>query len=1160
MSNTFDAGSIEATLTLDRTDFSDGLREAKAAGEDFAKQNFKAKIGLDTAQAKLDLLAFKADLDTLQNVNLSIGVSGTNAQIDAIRASATSLDGTNVNMQVKVDGVADALRDMRALRSIANGLQGRSIRFRVNVDGIAAVQTQVAALQAQLDRLNTTNARVSTGTNTLTGALGKLTPGMADFVAVALLAAPAVIPLSAALLSVAGAATTMGVAVGAGLGIFGAAVAGAIKNVNGLNKTLTAAKKNLDTQRAALDQLKPGTKAYADQLEKVEQAQDKVNSANEAFSPAQKKFADGVQGMQAAWTGFIQSTQGVTLPIVTTLVNALATALPKAEPVVKAMAPEVKAIADDIARWVSDGGLDSFLNTIIQFGVPAFHSLRLAAVDVLTVFGNGYRAFLPQVKTLAASIKSGADSLGSWSNNGGFTNFLLYVKSNGPKVHELMSALGGALHTVFTALKDLGPVGLSTTTIFLRLIGALSPGQVQALVYAFVALRAGMLAYSIYTAAATAVTWLQADSQIALAAGLQISRIGAIGMVAAQIAQATASGIATAATYAWGLAVALATSPITLVVLAIGVLVAAILYIALKTTWFQTAWHASWNAIQTAFHAVMNFLTSGFARFALLFLGPIGALILLGANWKSVWGSIKSISNSVWNFLKNDIFNPIGNFFTKTIPSWGVTMWQKGFRDPWNSAYSGTKSAYDAINSHVFQPIGNFFTKTIPGWAGTMRDKVKSAFSTMRDGIGTIWKGIEKLTAAPINFVINDVYNSGIANVWNKIAGAVGLSSKKLPHVNALKYAAGGAISGANVGVDTKDIKAMPGEHIWTADEVRNAGGHGRVAQIRAMYASSGTARVAPTNSARYDLGGGILGGIKKGVGKAVGGAKDVVGDVKGTLDNLVRGALGAAVNPILDGLSKAAKSGINAAIPGNPPYQDLADGTVTQPIQWIKDFVKKDDKKTGSVGGKIPSGQHLAIIDAALAAAGVPPPGSKSQWEAGMNTLIGRESGWNASAINNWDSNAKAGHPSQGLTQTIPGTFNAYVPKSLRSLGILNPIANVAASIRYIVSRYGNISNVQQANASKPPKGYFSGGLMAPGLSLTGEKGPELVATSGNSRAFSAPETKKMLATAGAGSVRVTMPDQMMISVDGQQMTGYVTVISEKTFDAKIDQAVRSR
>lgn len=126
-----------------------------------------------------------------------------------------------------------------------------------------------------------------------------------------------------------------------------------------------------------------------------------------------------------------------------------------------------------------------------------------------------------------------------------------------------------------------------------------------------------------------------------------------------------------------------------------------------------------------------------------------------------------------------------------------------------------------------------------------------------------------------------------------------------------------------------------------------------------------------------------------------------------------------------------------------------------------------------GSEGAGASKGSLDDWIAQAEAAAGV-----DSSWTSGLKTLIGRESGGNPNAINRWDSNAKAGHPSQGLMQTIPGTFSAYhVPGTASN--ITDPVANIAAGIEYIKSRYGGIGNVQQANPHMAPKGYSTGGII---------------------------------------------------------------------------------
>jgi Transglycosylase SLT domain len=141
--------------------------------------------------------------------------------------------------------------------------------------------------------------------------------------------------------------------------------------------------------------------------------------------------------------------------------------------------------------------------------------------------------------------------------------------------------------------------------------------------------------------------------------------------------------------------------------------------------------------------------------------------------------------------------------------------------------------------------------------------------------------------------------------------------------------------------------------------------------------------------------------------------------------------------------------------------------------------------EKLGSSGESVgPQGQQGASLEAwinqAEKAAGV-----DASWTPGLKVLIGRESGGNPNAINLTDSNAAAGHPSQGLMQTIPGTFHGnHVPGTSDS--ITDPVANIAAGIRYIQSRYGGIKGVQQADPTRPPKGYEHGGLVQfsyPGL-----------------------------------------------------------------------------
>ncbi len=111
----------------------------------------------------------------------------------------------------------------------------------------------------------------------------------------------------------------------------------------------------------------------------------------------------------------------------------------------------------------------------------------------------------------------------------------------------------------------------------------------------------------------------------------------------------------------------------------------------------------------------------------------------------------------------------------------------------------------------------------------------------------------------------------------------------------------------------------------------------------------------------------------------------------------------------------------------------------------------------------------------------------SQPYWDTGYKTLTYRESSYNPNAVNTTDGNAVGpivadGNPqdcSRGIAQCIPETFASYYAEGT-SLSIYDPVANIAASMQYVIAKYGvsldgaNLqTNVQQADPTRPPQGY---------------------------------------------------------------------------------------
>ncbi|WP_056993430.1 tape measure protein, partial [Liquorilactobacillus mali] len=119
--------------------------------------------------------------------------------------------------------------------------------------------------------------------------------------------------------------------------------------------------------------------------------------------------------------------------------------------------------------------------------------------------------------------------------------------------------------------------------------------------------------------------------------------------------------------------------------------------------------------------------------------------------------------------------------------------------------------------------------------------------------------------------------------------------------------------------------------------------------------------------------------------------------------------------------------------------------------VDWVKKLFSDD---VGNIKGTATPTQAKDVISKAMGLAGV----SGDNWLNGLETIAKYESGFR-NVTNNWDSNAKAGHPSSGWFQMIESTFDAYAKKGYTKW--TNPLDQAISAIGYIKSRYGGIANV---------------------------------------------------------------------------------------------------
>ena len=190
----------------------------------------------------------------------------------------------------------------------------------------------------------------------------------------------------------------------------------------------------------------------------------------------------------------------------------------------------------------------------------------------------------------------------------------------------------------------------------------------------------------------------------------------------------------------------------------------------------------------------------------------------------------------------------------------------------------------------------------------------------------------------------------------------------------------------------------------------------------------------------------------------------------------------------------------------------------------------------------------------------------------AAWMTVIRRESNGDPSVINTWDPNAKAGHPSKGLVQTIQPTFDAY--KFRGHNNPLNGYDDLLAGIHYMKAIYG--SGPSAFARVSGPMGYDSGGrVMKKQLAWLAENNPEyvvnperdsadsLIVEAARARAAKAPngliaKAMQVVGAAKAGIQRTapSFASRGVAQAEGQ-VAGYPAISGDVTITVPLDSGV---
>lgn len=496
-----------------------------------------------------------------------------------------------------------------------------------------------------------------------------------------------------------------------------------------------------------------------------------------------------------------------------------------------------------------------------------------------------------------------------------------------------------------------------------------------------------------------------------------------------------------------------------------------------------------WEGIKQVFSGAVQFLWNGIN---LLFVGKI-------------LGGIKSLGTGAINVVRG-MWGKITGFFTGGAETtMGKINHMTGLV---TGGFNFLKQKAISIVTYMWNKMSNIFGDIV-GAARSLPGRMGNAIKSMA---GKAWDGIK--------FLGNKIL-SGIGTVVNGVIGGLNWILPKL----GIKL----VIDQWKVPQYANGTNGHPGGLAVVGD----GGGPELISSRNGLALSPGKstlvnlpkgAQVLPYQQTKYLMNSGLIPAYAGGVGSWI----------KGTASNLWNGAKGiasAAWNGTKAAAGKVKDMALNVWSYIQDPSKllskvleqlgikvpDLA-GVFKNIGSGAFSFIK--DKAVGFLKGKIAGlgnfkggaaapAQVQSWIMAAMQATGTP-----SVWLNALTSLAMHESGGNPRAINLWDSNAKAGHPSKGLMQTIDSTFNAYKMNGLND--IWNPIHNAVAAIRYMIVRYksiGNVPGIANMAQGKGYVGYAKGGKVPKsGWAMVGEQGPELMKLRGGSQIFSNKKSRSLL------------------------------------------------
>ena len=415
-------------------------------------------------------------------------------------------------------------------------------------------------------------------------------------------------------------------------------------------------------------------------------------------------------------------------------------------------------------------------------------ALKLLA-DTIKLVADGFTAFSDWCKENKEIISTIASVIGTLATVWQGIKFLSWAEQAGG-LAGAFELLSGKVSFIVSGIKNLG-LALKALT-FDKLVSFGETIYLNAMYAKDFVVNSGKLIVEL------GKTALELGKS-ALAWGVHAAQMGLAA--AAEIAQSVAAGVAAAATWALNGAIAVLTSPITLVIAAIAALIA--IGVLLYQNWdtvvefAKTAWQGLCDFISGICQAIGEFFSGLWTTLQEIF-EPIGQWF--GEKFQQAWDAIVNIFSGIgewfsgvfqgaWDAIVN-IFIPIGSWFGQrwadvTSALANIGAW---FTDMFQKAWTGL--------TNIFSKLGSWFGErwndvtsalsSVSNWFGEMftnaYNAVKDAFSSIGDFFSGVWETVKsifvnagQMVGEAVGGAFKSAVNAVLGTIENVVNGFIGM-------------------------------------------------------------------------------------------------------------------------------------------------------------------------------------------------------------------------------------------------------------------------------------------------------------------------------------------------------------------------------------------------